>query len=68
MLVLRGNGKAIGVPVGATVFLSTDKQGGITLTRRASSGRVDFAISTFERASMLEFGASRSAIRGNIVF
>jgi hypothetical protein len=34
MLVLRGEWlKAIGFPIGATAFLSTDKRGGITLTR-----------------------------------
>ncbi len=34
MLVLRGEWlKAIGFPIGATAFLSTDKQGDITLTR-----------------------------------
>jgi hypothetical protein len=34
MLVLRGEWrKAIGVPIGATAFLSTDKRGDITLTR-----------------------------------
>jgi hypothetical protein len=34
MLVLRGEWlKAIGFPIGATAFLSTDKHGDITLTR-----------------------------------
>jgi hypothetical protein len=34
MLVLRGEWlKAIGFPIGATAFLSTDKRGDITLTR-----------------------------------
>ncbi|HEX5123336.1 MAG TPA: hypothetical protein VFV97_08810 [Rhodanobacteraceae bacterium] len=34
MLVLRGEWlKAIGFPIGAKAFLSTDKQGDITLTR-----------------------------------
>ena len=34
MLVLRGEWlKAIGFPIGATAFLSTDKQGDIQLTR-----------------------------------
>ena len=34
MLVLRGEWlKAIGFPIGATAFLSTDEQGDITLTR-----------------------------------
>jgi hypothetical protein len=37
MLVLRGEWlKAIGFPIGAKAFLSTDKRGDITLTRRAS--------------------------------
>jgi hypothetical protein len=34
VLVLRGEWlKAIGFPIGATAFLSTDKRGDITLTR-----------------------------------
>ena len=34
MLALRGEWlKAIGFPIGATAFLSTDKRGDITLTR-----------------------------------
>ena len=34
MLVLRGEWlKAIGLPIGATAFLSSDKHGDITLTR-----------------------------------
>jgi hypothetical protein len=38
MLVLRGEWlKAIGFPIGATAFLSTDKRGDITLTRMGLS-------------------------------
>jgi hypothetical protein len=38
MLVLRGEWlKAIGFPIGATAFLSTDKQGDIQLTRMGLS-------------------------------